>query len=136
MATPPQFDSHVWLLKGLTGSAAGRLELKRDRLRFSTRAGVLFDVPLRDVSGVTYPWYYFGGGMKVRVGETQYRFSFVRPNGAEHAIGRALGEAGNPAALLVAGGKIGDIRSGRALGRRWRAVFDAVRQEQVWAAPR
>ena len=127
MATPPRFDSHVWLLKGLTGSAAGRLELKRDRLRFSTRAGVLFDVPLRDVSGVTYPWYYFGGGMKVRVGETQYRFSFVRPNGAEHAIGRALGEAGNPAALLVAGGKIGDIRSGRALGRRWRAAFDAAR---------
>lgn len=124
---PDHFDAHVWLLKGLTGSEPGRLRLTRERLRFSTRAGLLFDVPLQEVREVTYPWYYFGGGMKVRVGDVQHRFSFVRPNGAEHAVGRALGEAGDPAALVVAAGKIGDIRSGRALGRHWRAVFDSLR---------
>jgi hypothetical protein len=118
-----QFASDAWLLKGLTRSIPGWLELHQDRLRFVTPGEVVFDEPRSRVSAVTYPWYYFGGGVKLRIGDARYRISFVKPNGAETAIGRGLGEMGNPAALYVAATKVTDIRAGRAVGRRWRELL-------------
>jgi hypothetical protein len=118
-----QYASDAWLLVGLTRSVAGWLEWRKGRLRFVTPERVVFDVPLEQITATTYPWYYFGGGMKLRAAGEPYRISFVKPNGAEHAAGRALGEAGNPAALLVAAAKVTDIRSGRAIGRRWRRIL-------------
>lgn len=118
-----QFASDAWLLEGHTRTIAGWLELHDDRLRFVTPDEVLIDVSSAEIESITYPWHYFGGGLKLHVGGQQHRISFVKPNGAEHAVGRALGAAGNPAALLVAVSKVVDVRSGRAVGRRWRELL-------------
>lgn len=118
-----QFASDAWLLEGLTRSVPGWLELHKGRLRFVTPDSVVFDAARADVDAIRYPWYYFGGGLKLRAGGQPYRISFVKPNGAEYALGRGLGEAGHPAALLVAASKVVDVRSGRAIGRRWRELL-------------
>jgi len=118
-----QYASDAWLLVGLTRSVPGWLEMKNGRLRFVTPDHVVFDVPRAEVSDIKYPWYYFGGGVKLRAAGTPYRLSFVKPNGAEYAAGRALAAAGNPASLLMAVSKVTDIRRGRAVGRRWRQLL-------------
>jgi len=119
------YASDAWLLEGLTTSVPGWLEWRRGRLRFVTPGDVVFDVPRADVTNVRYPWYYFGGGVKLHVAGTPRRLSFVKPNGAEHAAGRALGSMGNPLALAVPVIKILDIRTGRRVGRRWREILGA-----------
>lgn len=119
----PTFASDAWLLRGLTQSVPGWLDLQDGRLRFSTPDEVVFETPLAEVSGITFPWYYFGGGMKLRAGGESYRISFVKPNGAEYAVSRGLAATGNPAALLLAARKVTDIRTGRGAGRRWRELL-------------
>jgi len=119
----PSYASDAWLLEGVTRSLPGWLEWRNERLRFVTAERVVFDVSRSDITDIRYPWYYFGGGVKLRASGTPHRLSFVRPNGAEHAVGRALGEMGNPASLAVAAVKVFDIRSGRAVGRTWRRIL-------------
>lgn len=92
--------SPIWLLKGLTRSVPGELELSKGRLTMTIEESQLFDVPLSQVTGITFPWYYFGGGMKFNVGGDHYRISFVQP------------------------GDAGDIVSGRQTGKAWRALLD------------
>ena len=123
--TSRQFASDAWLLKGITVSIPGWLECRENRLRFVTSNEVVFDVPMSEITSISYPWYYFGGGLKLRAAGQPHRISFVKPNGAEYGAGRALGEAGNPAALLVAASKVVDVRSGRAVGRKWRTILGA-----------
>ena len=105
--------SPAWLLSGLTGSVAGELELTQGRLSFETRDGRrIIDAPLSELSAVTFPLYYFGGGMKVRIGTDTHRLSFARPaNLPDHS-----GEAGDA----------GDIGSGRRSGAAWKSALAAV----------
>jgi hypothetical protein len=117
----------AWLLVGLTRSVPGVLELVDDDLAFTTDDGRLFDVPLAEVRDVEFPWYYFGGGVKLRVGAERFRLSFVRPNDASDLEGRLLArsEDGGAAALLTAGRKVLDIGDGRRAGRAWKRVLTA-----------
>lgn len=86
----------VWRLVGLTGSEPGHLELRGGRLAYrpidETRPG--FDVSLGEVSDITFPWHYFGGGFKMRIGADAYRFSFIEPHNdsADISSGRAAGK--------------------------------------------
>lgn len=66
----------------MTQSEPGVLAHSDGRLRYRTEAGVRFDVPLSSVSNVVFPWYYFGGGVKLVANGEAYRFSFVTPNDA------------------------------------------------------
>jgi len=62
---------------------------------------------------VTFPWYYFGGGMKLRVGTDNYRISFARP--------------GNLAEDFSENASVGDIAGGRQTGRAWKsALADSI----------
>ena len=87
----------VWRLSGLTGSEPGHLELRSGRLSFTPmepgKPG--FDVPVTDVQDINFPWHYLGGGFKMRIGETQYRFSFIEPHNesADIGAGRESGKA-------------------------------------------
>ena len=90
------FASYAWRLIGTLRSQAGWLDLTAGRLRYSTPDGVVFDVPLAEVTDITWPWYYFGGGVKLTAGGEQYRFSFVLPNGAEYPTARTAAAAGDP----------------------------------------
>lgn len=118
-----EFASAAWLLEGWTVSIPGWLDLQKGRLRFTTPDEVVFDVPLSEVAGLVFPWYYFGGGLKLRAVGKPYRISFVKPNGVEYAVGKAAAAHGNPASLLIAAQKFGDVGDGRRLGRRWRELL-------------
>jgi len=92
----------IWRLSGLTGSEVGHLESRGGRLIYmpidKSRPG--FDVSLAEVSDVSFPWHYLGGGFKMRIGGEQFRFSFIEPH--------------NEAA---------DISSGREAGKAWRRIL-------------
>ena len=118
-----EFASYAWRLKGLTRSIPGWLDLHEERLRFTTPEEVVFDVLRADVTAIKYPWYYFGGGMKLRAAGRPYRLSFVKPNGSEYAEARGLSSQGDPAALLLVASKAADIGAGRGVGRRWRELL-------------
>lgn len=115
----------AWLLVGITRSVPGILELADGHFAFTTDEKRVFDVPLPQVSEVSFPWYYFGGGVKFRIAAERYRLSFVRPNDASDIPGRlAAGTVvGAPAALLTAGRKIMDIGEGRRAGKAWRSAL-------------
>jgi hypothetical protein len=116
----------AWQMVGITVSVPGVLELADGRLGFTTVEGRVFEAPLAEVSDVVFPWYYFGGGVKLRVGGEQVRISFVRPNDATDVPGRVLaGEGDAGAALLTVGRKVDDIGQGRAAGSAWRAILEA-----------
>ena len=99
------------------------------RLAFSTGNETLFNVPLDAVTGIKFPWYYFGGGVKFTVDGKKYRLSFVRPNNAADIPARLLARTGTPAgaalALLTVGQKIQDIGFGRQAGKIWRAALES-----------
>lgn len=84
----------VWKLDGLTGSEFGNLELKNDRLIYTPVEGAGFDVSLAEVHDINFPWHYFGGGFKMRIGSENYRFSFIEPHSENADIGggRAAGK--------------------------------------------
>lgn len=117
----------VWLLVGISGSVPGVLELADGRLAFTTEEGRVFETPRSVVSDVKFPWYYFGGGVKFKVGTAGYRISFVKPNGASDVPGRLLshvgGEAGAAAGILTIGRKVSDIGKGRKAGKAWKSVL-------------
>jgi len=119
------FASYAWRLIGTLRSEAGWLDLRAGRLRYSTPAGVVFDVPLADVTDVIWPWYYFGGGVKLTAGGEQYRFSFVLPNGAEYPTARLAAAAGDLSSLTIVWQKAEDIGAGREAGKEWRRQLDA-----------
>lgn len=98
-----QLTTQVWILEGLTGSTAAQLRLNRGHLTLRTMGNQLFYVPLKHVSGVRFPWYYFGGGLNLTVDGTQYRLSFVKPTSK--------------------GGSVFDIRAGRTVSKAWRKAL-------------
>lgn len=104
---PDTLRTAAWRLVGLSRSLPGELHLRDGRFRFTTSEGRLFDAPLGDVTDVAFPWYYFGGGMTLRVGREAYRFSFVVPT-EEH-------------------GSLGDIPEGRRAGKAWQAALTRPR---------
>jgi hypothetical protein len=118
----------AWLLTGIANKP-GMLELARGRLAFTAGDGRVFVAALADVTNIDFPWYYFGGGVKLQVGQHRYRISFVCPNGGTYAAGRLLASTGGAATaaggLLTAGLIVRDVGSGRKAGNAWRAVLAA-----------
>jgi len=91
----------VWILSGLTGRDPAALEFADGRVILSTGDVEVFNAALSDIREVTFPWYYFGGGVKFRVGAQEYKISFTEP------------------------GEYGSIADARAAGKLWRAIFSA-----------
>src|SRR5205807_2278250 len=84
--------SRVWILRGL-GNSPAVMTLAKGHLALTSEEGAVFDAPLAEVREIKFPWYYFGGGVKLTVGTKRYRISFVRPNGAQDVPGRLLAGA-------------------------------------------
>jgi hypothetical protein len=76
------FFSPTWLLEGITGAAYGNLKLANGRLLLTIGGRNIFNVPQSEVKDIVFPWYYFSGGVKFRIGAEKYRLSFVEPNSA------------------------------------------------------
>ena len=99
MIDQSEMFTSAWLLIGITGSTPGNLELAQGRISFTTSDRQIFEVPVSSVTDVNFPWYYFGGGVKFRIGSESYRISFVEP------------------------GEHGNIRDGRRAGKAWKAIL-------------
>ncbi len=122
--TEPTLRSAVWLLVGMTGSRPGVLELSDGVIAFTAEEGRVFETKLSEATDVAFPWFYFGGGMKLTADGTRHRISFVRPNGAEVLTARLLESEGAGAlALLTVNRKIADIGEGRRAGKAWKAAL-------------
>lgn len=117
----------AWLLVGMTRNVPGVLALVDGRVSFHTEDEVIFDAPLAELRDVTFPWYYFDGGLKLSIGGEQHRISLVRPNDAEDIADRLLarvgGAVGGAFALLIVDRKIRDIGTGRRAGKAWKEAL-------------
>ena len=137
-----QHSTPAWLLRGIH-SIPGRLTLAGGRLSFTAfgagncgrrqlrrlesatgqeglakrlsrnEEAVVFEVPLSDVQEVTFPWYYFSGGLKLTVRGVRYRFGFDRP-----ANTKLSGEGGDV---------VGESTRARRRGKAWKTVFSDLR---------
>jgi hypothetical protein len=137
MSQGSELSSPVWLLMGATGSVGGSLRLTHHNVSFTVigrgaltlnqsakldsyvdgsglngrwnpdGSAVVFDVPRSTIDGVRFPWYEFGGGMRMQIGGERFRFSFLTP------------------ANIEAGTEVIGISQGRATGRRWREALRA-----------
>jgi hypothetical protein len=132
-AADDDYASYVWRLIGTFRTEAGWLDLTAGHLRYTTPYREVFDISLAEVKDVIWPWYYFGGGVKLTVHGEQYRLSFVLPNGAEYPTARLMAAAGDPAALALVAQKGDDIARGRGAGKEWRRRLEAA---GLGAAPR
>jgi hypothetical protein len=122
--------SPAWLIGGLR-NVPGYLGAGGGRLTFVSDTPV-FDVPLDEVTDVTWPWYWFGGGFKLRAGGQRYKVTFVRPNGMPDpdpsmlltgiGVFGALTGTGHDVSALRG---LADIGTGRAAGRRWKQFLGA-----------
>jgi hypothetical protein len=82
-SAPSEFGSPAWILVGLTRNLPGWMAYCDGWISFADIDGeVLFVAELSDVTDLKFPWYYFGGGLKMKVLGERYRISFLRPNGA------------------------------------------------------
>lgn len=117
----------AWRLIGLTRNEPGVLALERGHLTFTPLRGDGFSVPVSRVSRVVFPWYYFGGGVKLTAGGEAYRFSFVRPNGGEmvpaHLVTPAHASDEDPWDLEPG---FGELARGRRAGTAWKAALADV----------
>jgi hypothetical protein len=127
LATP------AWLMTGWGRTVPGALVAGHGRLAFLLAGdGPLFDVPVAAVTDVTWPWHWFGGGVRLRAAGTPYKITFVLPAGAEPPAPALLDDALAFVSLVtgawptrpVAGAL--DVRRGRGAGRRWREVLPAA----------
>ena len=147
MPTLRPFATEAWLLRGIY-SLPGTLRLARGRLSFTAfnagnfrrrqlraleresdrkeladtlhdgRTTVVFDVPFSAVQAVRFPWYYFSGGLHLRLNGVRYRLGFDQPSNTKGA-----GEGGD---------LIGSITRARQRGKAWRTLltdFDGVPAE-------
>ncbi|MEX0659837.1 MAG: hypothetical protein WD080_11945 [Egibacteraceae bacterium] len=120
----------AWVLVGMTRNVPGILATDGQRLTFASAEEVLLDSPMEEISEVVFPWYYFGGGCKLRVGDERIRLSFVRPNNAPDATDTTLNAARDRVLGSLPGGQLHravgslrDIGKGRAAGKAWRSVL-------------
>jgi hypothetical protein len=79
---------------------------------------VLFDIPLSEIT-VNFPWYYFSGGMKIKTGEVEYRFSFGQPANTKMPV--AMGNISR--AALRVGDELLEISTMRGRGKAWKTIL-------------
>ena len=128
---PALLLSPAWLIGGLR-NVPGYLATDGTGLTFTSDEPV-FDVALRQVTDVSWPWWWFGGGVKLTAAGQRWKITFVRPNGMPPPHPSMLATGVGVFALL--GGAAGtlhdihalrgiaDIGTGRAAGRMWREVL-------------
>lgn len=102
MLNKNNFFSLSWLLEGITGAVYGNLKFANGQLSLTVKGRKIFNVPLTEIKDIVFPWYYFSGGVKFRIGAEKYRLSFVEPNNSP----------GYP-----------DISGGRRTGKTWKSIL-------------
>jgi hypothetical protein len=102
------------------------LALVGDRLSYRTRDGVVFDVPLSEVTDFACPWYYFVASFKFKISGKTYACVFTKLNVGEYQIAReaartAFGTlAFSGVGLVGAAMELRDFKRARAYCRPWK----------------
>ena len=136
-----ELQTRVWWLMGLTGSSEGILTLQDGYLSLEVfgigafskghlkaikkmqlapivaealaadESVEVFKVPLKAVKKFHFPWYYFGGGMKIMLQGQVYKISFLPPQNTV-ASDR----------VTAAFDGLENIPKGRQVGRLWKDI--------------
>jgi hypothetical protein len=130
MTTGTTLATPAWLMAGRLRNVPGVLAAGAGKLTFVTADGPVFAVSCGEVGEVTWPWYWFSGGCKIRVGGIEYKITFVRPNGARDVSpslldGAALGAVFGDAVPAHSLRGVGDVRTGRRAGAAWKVALPA-----------
>ena len=119
-------ESEAWLLVGMTRSLAGWMVLEDECIAFADEDGqVHFSTPLAQIERAWSPWYYFGGGLKLRIDGKTFRITLTRPND-QPGGGRPFRLGSDPLGIRTAAfawNKFKDIFRGRQLTRCWKEAF-------------
>lgn len=105
-APQPRYATHAWLRSGRR-NLPGVLALHDGRLSFTGSGQVLFD-DRADTSDVDFPWYRFGGELRITAGGRSHRVSLTPPH-----------------SLTDSGDEVVERADGRRAGRIWRTLLDA-----------
>ena len=124
LATP------AWILAGRLRHVPGLLVADRGRLEFHTDDGTAFAAPISEVGPVTWPWWWFGGGLVATVRGERFKITFIRPNGAPD-VGPSLADAALRLGGIVDSGfgpfraaaGLRDVATGRAAAKRWKQLL-------------
>jgi len=150
--------TEAWLLRGIS-SIPGELRLRKDVLTFVPQTvgsawpwqlrklervigapgfakaledggePLLFEWPTAEVTAWC-PWYYFGGGIKLRRGAITLRFSLGRPANMD----ANFGSSGSPLALEQAADNLSEVGAMRRRGKLWLAALGKAGQRSRGAA--
>lgn len=122
-----KIESEAWLLVGMTRSLAGWMVLQDECVAFADENGhVHFSTPVAQIERAWSPWYYFGGGLKLRIDGKTFRITLTRPNDQPGGAQRPLRFGSDPCGISTAafaGSKFKDIFRGRQLTRCWKAAL-------------
>jgi hypothetical protein len=128
MTTP--LATPAWILAGRLRNVPGLLVADRGRLEFHTGSGPAFAAPIAEVGPVTWPWWWFGGGLVATVRGERFKITFVRPNGAPAADADLLDAAFRAGGLVDSGfgpfraaTGLRDVHTGRAAARQWKQLL-------------
>ncbi|MEK6441627.1 hypothetical protein [Pseudonocardia sp. T1-2H] len=90
------------------------------------------DVARDEPTDVTCPWYWFGGGVKLRAVGTLYKIAFVRPDGMPSSDPSLVDGALGPGVTIATGAAhvdalrgLADIGTGRKATKQWREIRPA-----------
>ena len=119
----------VWQMGGLLSAPTpGLLILSDGHISFVTGDGEKFSVPVSDVKDVKWPFLQFGLGFNSTVNNTQYKFTFMKPNGAAEIDNSAMegltafSRIGRGIDAIATLSKWG---SNKEAAKQWKAVFEA-----------
>jgi hypothetical protein len=144
---PSRLRSEAWLLRGIS-SIPGELALKGETLSFTAlntgsawpwqlrkleremaapgiaetidrgERTLVFSWPVREIEAWC-PWFYFGGGIKLKRQGLGLRFSFGAPANTQ-SVQRRMDPI---AAAENIGGTLGQVQAMRSLGAMWQAAL-------------
>jgi hypothetical protein len=120
----------AWIIGGLS-NRPGHLVSAAGRITF-TDGEPYVGVALDELADVTCPWYWFGGGVKLRAAGTLYKITLVRPDGMPSPdpslVGGVLGLSltiATGAAPVDALRGLADIGTGRKATKQRREILPA-----------
>lgn len=85
-----RLTSTAWRKIGLFGVAIGTFSTDGKVLTFRSADRGSFELPISDLTRVSFPWYGFRLVGRLRAGEKLYRMTFAPPNEQEGSLEEAL----------------------------------------------
>lgn len=121
LADEASFAGPVYLKTGATSAVRAVLARTELELVLAVADGECFRAPLPVVEKVEFPWWYFGGGMRVTVNGDRYVLSFSPP-------ARVEGE--DPRWMRSYEESFGEAASARRSSKKWKAALAGVGQDR------